>query len=415
VSSSICLVSPGHVASNPRLVKEAEALSAAGFNVRVVAADYLSAIRPLDDEVLRGARWEVCKVSLGTGWSRRSRALRRKLCSWLVDRGLVLAPRIALWAESDMIGALCAAAAQLPAEMYIGHYLPGLAAAAFAARRHGAKLGFDAEDSHVDELPDEPRFQGRRAARSSVERSYLSRCQQVTAASPLIAETLRRRYGVDPLVLLNVFPLSEAPETPQQTRYQRNEGPPTLYWFSQTIGPGRGLEPVMDALARMRCPAHLHLRGLVARGYHEVLQQLSSRLGLEGRIHLEDPAPPNQMARISASHDLGLALEQNQPTNRAICLTNKIFTYLLGGTPVVLSRTPAQERLAPELGAAGLLIDLEDSGHLARILDCYLEDQDGQRSARSHACQLSRARYNWDVEKRTFLAGVRRTLDVAAD
>ena len=33
VDAAICLVSPGHVASNPRLVKEADALCAAGFHV----------------------------------------------------------------------------------------------------------------------------------------------------------------------------------------------------------------------------------------------------------------------------------------------------------------------------------------------------------------------------------------------
>jgi glycosyltransferase involved in cell wall biosynthesis len=321
-----------------------------------------------------------------------------------------MSTRIGLWAESDVTGALSAAAARNPADLYIGHYLPGLAAAAFAAHRHGARLGFDAEDSHVDELPDDPRFSGRRGARCLIERTYLARCQQITAASPLIGEALRRRYGVDPVVLLNVFPLSEAPEAPQQTRYQRNDGPPTLYWFSQTVGAGRGLEAVLNALARMRCRAHLHLRGFVARGYRGVIEQLARSRALEGRVHLESPAPPDQMARLSAAHDLGLALEQSEPPNRAICLTNKIFTYLLGGTPVVLSRTAAQEQLSPELGAAGLLIDLDDTEGMAQILDSYLSNQDGQNAARKYAWQLAQTRFNWDTEQQTLLKAVCQTL-----
>jgi len=44
----ICLVSPGHVASNPRLVKEANSLVAAGYDVRVVAGDTAPFVRPLE-------------------------------------------------------------------------------------------------------------------------------------------------------------------------------------------------------------------------------------------------------------------------------------------------------------------------------------------------------------------------------
>ena len=101
--------------------------------------------------------------------------------------------------------------------------------------------------------------------------------------------------------------------------------------------------------------------------------------------------------------------------NRAICLTNKVFTYLLAGIPALLSRTPAQERLAPDLGPAALLADLEDPGALAARLDAFFADAERQRSARSFAWQLGQKRFNWDVEQRTFLDSVRRALDVKGD
>ncbi len=410
LAAAICLVSPGHVASNPRLVKEADALSAAGFRVRVVAGDYMPAIRPLDDCVLAAATWEIQKVGPGSNWARRCRALRRQVCRCLVGCGFPPSTRLALWSESDMVERLGVAAASQPADVFIGHYLPGLAAAAHAARLHGAKLGFDAEDSHVDELPEGKTFARQRASRALVESTLLRCCEHVTAASPGIAHALRHRYGVQPQVLLNVFPLREGPAAPRATAFQKGCGPPTLYWFSQMVGPGRGLESIVLALGRLSRPIHLHLRGLIAQGYREVLERLACQAGIRDRIHWHGPAAPDQMAALAAEYDLGLALELNNPPNRAICLTNKIFTYLLAGVPMLLSRTPAQEQLAPELEPAAFLAGLDSPDAVAELLEAFFAYPARQRLAREAAWRLSRERYNWDIEQRQLLASVRRVL-----
>ncbi len=434
---AICLVSPGHLASNPRLVKEADALHAAGFRVRVVAADYMNAVRPLDEAILATAPWEFRRVSLGGGLLRRLRALRRRVCSWLVDRGVIPGISIALWAESDLIGKLTAAALEKPAALYIAHNLPALAAAAGAARvlqrrsgihpspdahmksgdfsYHGGDIGygFDAEDCHVDELADEPGFRGRRAAREKIERTFLSECRHLTAASPGIGDELKRRYGVQPLTVLNVFPLKDAPSAPENTPFQTGSGPPSFYWFSQTIGPWRGLEQIIAAMGRMKTPAHLHLQGFLHTGFGIDLDRAAKRAGMVGRLHLHEPALPHQLAHLAARHDLGLALElTGGPPNRELCLSNKIFTYLLAGTPMLMSRTPAQERLAADLEDAALVHDIDDPVGLAACLDSYLTDSQRQRSARQCAWRLGQERYNWDFEQHSFLDSVRRALGV---
>src|SRR5437762_14006915 len=78
-SKRICLVSPGHVASNPRLVKEADTLREAGFAVRVVAGDATPAVRPLDATILARASWQVAKVGLGPRPLHLARRFRQQL------------------------------------------------------------------------------------------------------------------------------------------------------------------------------------------------------------------------------------------------------------------------------------------------------------------------------------------------
>jgi glycosyltransferase involved in cell wall biosynthesis len=235
----------------------------------------------------------------------------------------------------------------------------------------------------------------------------LPRCVHLTAASPLIADAYEQRYDQRPATVLNTFPISEAPAAPVETPYSRGVGPPTLYWFSQTVGPGRGLEAVVAAMGRMTLPVELHLRGIPTAGYRESLTAYAETHGCPGsRVIWLPPAEPDDMVRLAAGHDLGLALELTSPPNRAICLTNKAFTYLLAGVPVALSRTPAQEWLGAEIADAGLVVDLDDSMALAARLESVLADRGRLARCRASAWRRGRERFNWDLEQDVFLTSV---------
>src|SRR5829696_8064623 len=54
----ICLITPGHLSTNPRTVKEADALVGAGFEVTVIAADYLPWAQETD-KTFSGRPWRT--------------------------------------------------------------------------------------------------------------------------------------------------------------------------------------------------------------------------------------------------------------------------------------------------------------------------------------------------------------------
>src|SRR5690242_19813042 len=84
----ICLVSPQHLASNPRLVKEADALHEAGIAVRVIAGDATPGVRPLDDTSLAQAPWPVFKVGLGARPLHLARRFRQELARKAFSGGM---------------------------------------------------------------------------------------------------------------------------------------------------------------------------------------------------------------------------------------------------------------------------------------------------------------------------------------
>lgn len=397
----VCIVSPGNLAANPRLLKEADALHGAGYAVTAVVSDYSTGLRGFDDALAAQAPWRVVRAPRAP--RERYLGAAARAAARLIDGiGARVPVPVAVRAYGGPVGALHDAACGVPADLYIAHYVAALPAAGAAAQRHGAMLGFDAEDFHSGEGTDGPGEARRMEMVRVVEGAWLPRCKHFTAAAPLIGEAYARLYGVPtPVTVLNVFPLDMAPAEP----VARQSSGDTLraYWFSQTIGLDRGLQPFLQAMALTTARIELEIRGDDPWGHGETLKTMAGELGIADRVRLLPMAPPQEMVRLAAAYDLGLSLETDLVENRRLCLTNKIFTYLLAGVPVLMSDTPAQRALAPDLGAAAALVSLSDLQGMAMALDRLA----GRLAeARAAATRLGRERYNWEVEKGALLASV---------
>ncbi len=398
------------MSSTPRLVKNASALAEAGYRVHVIAGNYSPPLAALDRAIFASAGWGHTEVNSRRGAGAFGRKILRRLLRRWTGRRPVASVRLAARLQHAEALHLGAVAARQPAQLYLGHCLPGLPAAAFAGRVRGAPYGFDAEDFHDAETEDAITDPAESAARRTIQSALLPGCAHFTTSSPLIARQYELVYGVSPVTLLNVFPLAEAPSVAFVPEPISERRPARLYWFSQTIGPGRGLEAIVAILGRMRTPAELHLRGLVAPGYQSQLDSLARGAGLTRPIVYLPPGPAAEMARLASHCDLGLSLEERRPLNRDLCLTNKIFTYLLAGIPQLLSPTSAQTALAPELGNAALLGDFAGSEAAARRLDEFFSDPARIAEARRTAGESARRRFCWDLEKDKLLASIQRLL-----
>lgn len=148
-------------------------------------------------------------------------------------------------------------------------------------------------------------------------------------------------------------------------------------------------------------------------GYGEELLDLAAREGVRDRVRLLPPAPPPEMLRLSAAHDVGLALEQRVSPNRDICVTNKLFTYLGAGVPFAATATRGQIDICRHLGEVASLHEPGDWRHLARSLDELLSNRSTLARRRESAWRLARERYNWDCEKGKFLELVSSLIQAA--
>jgi glycosyltransferase involved in cell wall biosynthesis len=274
-------------------------------------------------------------------------------------------------------------------------------------------LGFDAEDFHRGEFPDDE-ISLRNTLTENVEARYLPACDHLTAASEGIAKAYAETLDIrKPATVLNVFPLSErSGKTPPEALDEEKlpEGVISLYWYSQVIGPDRGLQDALQALSRLDKRVHLTLRGRWADGFEEEFRKLARNLGVEHRLRVLAPAPPDQLVERAAQHDVGLALEQGHTRNRDVCITNKILAYLLAGLPVVATDTTGQRQICEAVPAATRLCAIGDSESLAEAVRSFVADETSWQQAKAAAESAGEEQYNWELEKTKLLDVVRRTL-----
>ena len=406
----VCIVTAGHVSTCPRMLKAADALHGEGYDVRVVSVSHTPwAVEA--DQALRATRrwrWDVVDYGRATARTRQimtgarlriAHALTRRLGSSRVPAALFV--RAYSRAHDELVRAVVAE----PADLVYGGTTGALAAVAEAARRLGVPYGLDLEDFHTGERSAQVGELAVIAER--VERLALPGAAFLTTSSPMIADAYAGKYGLRPLTIHNTFSLDL--QEPDATL----EGKPlTFYWFSQTLGGGRGLEDFIRAAGHARVAGELHLRAGATQAHLDDFMRFSQAAAPLLALRLHELDSPDTMVRLARGYDLGLSGEEPTVLNRRLCLGNKIFTYLAAGVPVLLSGTPAQARLGHDLGNAAIVYAPGDVAGLAERLACLAGEPRLRREARLAARAAAVRRWHWEhpADRGALIDAVRNAL-----
>lgn len=416
--SRICLVTSLHLSYNPRVLKEADALHEAGHDVRVVAMKLESEKAHWDEQLMANRGWQLerldaCRDSRAGRMLWLKSALRQRLYQrsrWLRRLGTGLEK-----AYCRHFPEMAGLTMRKSADLFIAHNLQALPAAALAARRWKTKLGFDAEDFHRGEIAEND--SSRAALRQFiqlVEAKFIPQCEHLTAASDGIGDAYATALGVrKPVTVLNVFPLSERDgRTPRDELQQERRGNGlSLYWYSQVIGEGRGLEDVLGAMALLGKGVNLCLRGTWAEGYERIFRERARTLGVENQVHVLPVAPPEQLVERAAQHDVGLALEPDNTQNRGICVSNKILSYFLAGLAIAATDVPGQRGIMETAPEAGCLFPPGDAHALATRLREWLDQPAKLKAAKANSKSAGENRFCWEHEKGKLVGAVAHALE----
>lgn len=396
----IVIVTTGQPSTNPRMLKEYMLFKSLGIQVKVLYSFWVGWALQKDNEFFRNGSVNQDDFLL-IGGNPQS-----KKFTYLVSRVLYKIRKIAscFFLYSKLLDRLLSrssfflelAAKKEKADIYIAHNLGALPAVIKAAKKNKANAGIDFED-HYSGQYDESSKNYRIC--KLVEDRYIPEISFSIAASPLIAERYKMEFPfLSPLVIHNVF--SKQFLRKRDINYNSGEEL-KLIWFSQTVGKDRGLEEILKAMGICKSNISCTILGNCSVTVKNELLKIAESNGVKAsQIYFLDPVAPDEVFFIAASHHVGLALEYEKTINRDICLTNKIFTYLLAGLAIIATDTSAQKLLLDSNKGVGSYFKKGDINQLAKILIEYQSSPEILKAHCTYSLKLASDKFNWEEEEK---------------
>lgn len=291
------------------------------------------------------------------------------------------------------------AAIQIEADVYIGHNLSALPAIVKAAKKYNSKSIFDFEDFHRGEAAEGTLQKG---LVKEIENKYIPLVDYITCASSAITSAYQFIFPNKHFTTINnCFSLSYAVECLQKI----SDKPLKLFWFSQYVGKQRGLQTVIKAMSHFKSDEiTLTLLGKATDEIKEYFYALLDEVGLiKSQVAFLDPVKESDIVKIASVRHIGLAAEYVHNENRDLCLTNKLFMYMLAGNAILMTNTKSQQLFYEENSNIGLLYEQENVSSMVIALQYYLDNPHILEAHREKSFQLAKSKYNWDLEKSKFL------------
>lgn len=406
VRKSVLILIGGHFAAAPRPQKEAAALAQAGHCVAVRGVWWSEALGREDTQIAAKIGVEFAPlVDVRAGGARTLLSrLKRRAAQEMYQRVGYVTPRCYGISGPEML----AQARLVRPDLVIVHSEAGLWAGAKLIK-DGFRVGVDFEDWFSQDLGEEARKQRPIAGLKALEQFHLRNARFCLTTTNAMAKALAEDAGVDrvPAVVPNVFPFAARESAQSLTRDARGDEV-SLYWYSQTIGPGRGLENLGQALAMVKGNWRLRLRGVVRapEGWFENAFPLSIR----DRVELLHPVPNDQLLARHMSHDLGLALEIPYCANKNLTSANKLFDYLRAGLAIVATDTAGQQEVMQTCPDAGWLVSAENIAALASALQEAVAEPASLAAKKRAAVRACEQQWSWERHVDTLLDTINRVI-----
>lgn len=411
VTASILILIAGPLWSNPRSQKEAHALTRAGHEVKISGIWFDQAGADRDALLSSGKPWhfEPLLDLRPTTPGGRVRNFLARLEGRLAREAYVRfgkrSPALFGYGARQMLRAAIRARADLTilraeAGMWAANSLLDL----------GQRVGVDFEDWYSEDMQRASRARRPIGWLRDLERRAASDCLYCVAASRAMANAIASEYGVrPPHVVYNAFPLAESDGIDGRRIDRTSAGVPSLHWFSQTVGPDRGLELLFAAAEAIALPFEIHLRGRLFGSYAGWIESVIPA-GLRRRVFIHDTVPNAELLSRIAEHDIGLALETPSIRSRDLTVTNKVFQYMQAGLAIVATDTAGQREIFSLAPNIGLLIKGDDKDALARAITDLLSDSAKLGNAKRAAADAFREKFCWERQSTAVVELVDRAL-----
>ena len=407
--AKILILIGAHLCTAPRPQKEAETLANAGHDVTVRGFWFIPEFVKRDRLIMANKKWKfepIIDLQPDNWFPNLGIRLQARLAKELFKRFNLFSPPLLGYGARAMLKV----ARQTKADLTIVQSEAGLWA--------GNKLldedyvvGVDFEDWFSEDLPISARTIRPIVQLKALESRLARNCNYSITTSGVLASALANAYNAQkPTVIYNAFPWIEREQIDGKKCDRKNLKIPSLHWFSQTIGSGRGLETLFLALPHLKNPVEIHLRGNCSESTRKWLESLVPD-GWNQYLFIHPTVPNRELLSRISEHDTGLALEQTDIPSRNLTVTNKLFQYLQAGLAVIATDTSGQQEIFSKQPDIGRLIPNNNPLALAQALEDLLQTPEKLNFAKLAALQAVKEQFCWEQQEKTLIQTVEFSLN----
>lgn len=394
--AKILIVIGGHLSTAPRPYKEAQALSEAGHEVVVYGNWYDAELIERDCLLLKSVQWTFSPVV-----DQQAQNRFKLFVSKILNKAArVTYKHFGIFSE-NLLGyspkAMLNAARKAKSDLTIVHSEAGLWVGC-ELLKEGLAVGVDFEDWFSEDLLPAVRSTRPITQLKQLEAQLARECKFCLTTSTAMAQAMAKHHRTsEPVVIYNTFPFSERDIMDGKICDRKSLEIPSLHWFSQTIGPGRGLEILFQSLTYLNKSVEIHLRGNYPELYHQWMQSIIPE-GWHDRVFIHPTVPPSELLSRIAEHDIGLALEIPYCQNKQFTVSNKLFQYLQAGLAVIATNTVGQREVLSSNPAIGILLQKNDPHEIASAINSFLDSPASLNQAKKAALIAAEISLNWKYE-----------------
>ncbi len=229
-----------------------------------------------------------------------------------------------------------------------------------------------------------------------IEKIFINFFDHITVVSPSIAKWYENSYRVNkPSVIIN----SRNYHIIKKKNYFRNKFKinknKKIFLYSGNLNErGRGLHKVLNCFAKDNSKNNV----VIFMGKGKLTSKIKKYSNFYENIFYHEPVLANKLHEYTSSADVGFCLYENNCLNQNYCLPNKLFEYISGGIPVVVSNN-YEFRNFIRINKCGYIFKFDED--LNSFLNRLSFDKNFKFKKKN--AKIAALKYSWEFEEKKIM------------
>lgn len=379
--------------NDARVLKEAQTLQNAGYQVRVFALHKPGVTQPSETlfDGIQVVRVRPDLISIWPTGKHASQEAKAKAVPQKESRSSAI---------MLMLRACGRAWAHLKFIVYVVSYRPDavhahdvntLPTGWLAAIASRAPLIYDAHEISTSREG----YKGIRRIVGFIEKRLMPRASGLITTTEARSKFFARAYGVARPTILQNRPRYLSSSRTNRIRDElglEKQWPIVLYQGG--LQQGRGLHKLVQAAALTPNAYFVFIGG---GRLTQSLISLSQSLGVSDRVHFIPTVNLAELPEYTASADIGVQPIENTCFNHFTTDSNKLFEYLTAGLPIIATNLP-EIRKVVEKYEVGLLLNGKDTQEIATAVNALIENPAMRETMASNSARAA-LELNWEEQE----------------